>query len=157
MGLLNRSKNPEQLIEKGDIYREQQEYVKAIECFNEAIKIEPENIFAWTCKVRTYYDQGLSEDVIECCKEIIRINPDECGDAWKDMAESLNVLERFEEAIECCDRVFEVESMGKSLTKKHALLIKSISLMKLNRFEEGLECAKRAEEIGKPVSGSGPV
>ena len=44
MGLLNRSKNPEQLIEKGDIYREQQEYVKAIECFNEAIKIEPENL-----------------------------------------------------------------------------------------------------------------
>lgn len=60
---------------KGLILDKLGQYEEAISYFDNALRINPENVYAWTNKGITYYNVGSYEKAIECYDSAIAIDP----------------------------------------------------------------------------------
>jgi tetratricopeptide (TPR) repeat protein len=52
---------------------------KAIECYNRAIRAEPNNWTAWELKGNTFTDLGKYEEAVECYNKVLEIEPENMG------------------------------------------------------------------------------
>ena len=53
-----------------------EEYEKAIECYDKAIRLDPDNVYAWNNRGLSYLAKEAFDKAIECFSEAIRIDPD---------------------------------------------------------------------------------
>ena len=74
--------------EKGNEYMRKQEYGKAIECYEKAIKTMPESEKLWTNKGYAYLCKGEYELALKCFERAIEINP-AYHKAWFNKGETL--------------------------------------------------------------------
>ena len=77
-----------------------------IECFDEALKRDPEYKEAW-------YEKGLrhdseAEEAVKCFDKVIALDP-KYEDVWYEKGKALSGLEKYEEAIECFDKAIELD------------------------------------------------
>ncbi len=62
-------------VEKGDYLVLKHDYNDALQCYNEALKIEPNNVDIMLKKAELYHDMGLDYKEEEILKQVEKINP----------------------------------------------------------------------------------
>ena len=81
---------------------------KALEAFNEAIKLDPEDAEAWNNKGLVLGYIGKYEEAQECFEKALTIDP-ELTNAWNNNGSALLYVGRYEEAIESFNRTLEID------------------------------------------------
>ena len=117
-------------VAKGNSLSQLERHEEAIECYDKAIRIDPEDSDAWYNKGNSLAELKRHEEAIECYNVAIRLNPEDYG-AWLNKGNSLAELERHKEAIECYDEAIRLDSEN-----YYAWRYKGYSLAKLERHEE---------------------
>ncbi|CAD8197581.1 unnamed protein product [Paramecium pentaurelia] len=104
-------------INQGDSLLNQNNYEEAIQCFDNAIKINPNNCLAFNNKGNALYQLNRFEEAIKCHDQALTINPNNCL-AFNNKGNALYKLNRFEEAIKCDDNALKINPQDKEAQTK---------------------------------------
>ncbi len=105
---MNPSPDAEHWFDQGLNDYDQQQYDLALNCFQEAIKINQQFIPAWIYQGMTLEQMGKYDDAIASYNQAIDINPN-ITDLWYNKATTLSYLKRYPEALVCFDQVLEID------------------------------------------------
>ena len=83
---------------EGDQLLKQQQYVQALQAYEEALRIDPRNFHAWNGKGTALYSQGNYKKAYESYQRAIEIDADNPV-VWVSAGLSLNRLQRYQQAI----------------------------------------------------------
>jgi len=150
-------------------------YKEAIECYDKALKVKPDDYESLRNKGIALFWLEKYEEAIKCYDRALKIKPDDY-DSLRNKGIALFQLKRYKEAIECYDRALKfkpsdydslrekgvalsnmgmykeaVKSLDKALKFKpddyNSLRHKGVSLLWLKRYEEAVECYDLALKI----------
>jgi tetratricopeptide (TPR) repeat protein len=116
-------------------------YQQAIECFDKAIEINPDDISIWNSKGTAFHYLSKYQQAIECFDKAIEINPND-ADGWCAKGLSLDYLKEYQQAIECFDKAIEINP-----DDPDAWYDKGVALQYLEKHKEALECYDKALAI----------
>ena len=133
--------NPEYWNNKGIALGELKRYEEAIECFDKAIELNPNDPWYWYNKGVALSELKRYEEEIECYDRAIELDPNNPW-YWNNKGTALGKLERYEEEIECYDRAIELNPNNPIYWNN-----KGNALYYLKRYEEAIECYDRAIEL----------
>jgi tetratricopeptide (TPR) repeat protein len=119
-----------EIILKGNEHYYKNEYREAIECYDKALKINPNYAGVWNNKGNALAELAKYKEAIECYDKAIKLNPNSAY-AWYNKGNALAELAKYREAIECYDKALEIEP-----TSKLAQDNKSFALNMLNAQEK---------------------
>ncbi len=114
---------------------------EAIECYEKALKINPNNVKAWNNKAFALHNLNRLEEAIECYDEALKIDPNFTS-ALQNKAFALRTLNRLEEAIECDEKTLKINPNDFGVWNN-----KGFCLHQLNRSDEAIECYDKSLEI----------
>jgi tetratricopeptide (TPR) repeat protein len=123
----------------------------AINCYNKAVSLNVRlPSIPWNSKdsLNTCPLPECFEGVLLCYDKAIEIDPNDI-EAWYNKARALYYLDRDEEAIECCDRVLEINPRGGiALIEKDDFLLKlGLNLFSSGRYDLAIKCYDKALQI----------
>ena len=119
----------------------QYRFNEAIECYDKALKINPNNVKAWNNKAFALHNLNRLDEAIECYDKSLEIDPNFIS-SLRNKAFALRTLNRLDEAIECYDKVLKIDSNDFGVWNN-----KAFSLHELNRSDEAIECYDKALKI----------
>jgi tetratricopeptide (TPR) repeat protein len=128
----------------GTAYAKKYLYLKAIEAYKNAIRINPDFSEAHYRLGEIFYTQEGYEEAIEAYKQVIRTRPD-LVDAYFGLARSYERLSRFDEAIDTYERVMRVNS--ELWTAQKAYLNISTTYEDIGRNVEAIAAYRKLIEI----------
>ena len=128
-------------LEKGYGFYAMGRFSEAIECYDEALKINPKDSDAWFNKGLSFANLGHFDEAIKCYNEALKIKPQD-AEAWYNKAISLYNFGWLDEAIECYDKTIKINP-------RYALawLSKGSLLEKRGDLEASIICYKRFIEV----------
>jgi len=126
---------------EGTEFSKQNKFAEAIECFDEAIKINPMFELPWVNKGLALFNLKDYEKASECFEKAIEINP-KFGGAWENRGKALINLGRNEEALECLNKAIEYEPENWSAWDN-----KGRALFNLKKYEEAIKCFDKVLEV----------
>ena len=126
-------------FKEGNDWRDKGEFLKAIECYDEAIRLKPDDAAAYNNKGVALSALGRKEEAIECYDEAIRLKPDNAA-AYNNKGNALSALGRKEEAIACYD-----EAIKRKPDDATAYNNKGNALSDLGRYSKAAECFHKAD------------
>ncbi|CAD8136060.1 unnamed protein product [Paramecium pentaurelia] len=100
--------------------------LQAIECFDQAIKINPKKESAYRMKSYLLSMIGRSQDQIKCQEELIKINPK--LDNYRSKALTLRDMSKVDEVIECCDEAIQLDPKDQFAYEMKAVFLKDLQL-----------------------------
>jgi tetratricopeptide (TPR) repeat protein len=115
-------------------------YEQAIECFDKAIKINPNEPKIWYTKGIALGNLGKYEQAIECFDKG-HVEPND-QDININKGTALHYLGKYEQAIECFDKAIKINP-----NEPDAWCGKGISLDYLCKYEQAIECFDKAIKI----------
>jgi len=125
---------------------------KALECFDEVTRIEPNNTKALEKKGDNLKLLGMNTEALLCFDRIISIDPKDnwtCYKAWADKGEIYRKLKNYELAINCYDQAISAYDDDKTSVLYHLLFEgKAIALLELGRTAEADAVQAQAREFG---------
>ena len=115
-------------------------YREAINCFDEALKINPHNIHLWLEKANTYFVYlELYDDAIKSLEKALEIKSD-FFEAVILLAEIYNNTQRFEEAMKMLARAAEINKVNPNDQASFVINAdKGYSFLNMGRFDEALK------------------
>ena len=138
------SENPYYII--GNTYRKLDNLQKALEYFNEAIKINPYNSKAWHFKTGILIKRKSQGDAIRDAEDALKADPNNAN-AWYAKTLIYQNQEKYDEALESCNKAIEMDTQIDTISiDDHVLYVKAKILVSLNRLEEAWQCAVKATE-----------
>jgi len=78
-------------------------FPQALACFDQALKIDPNNIRYWNIKARNLMILKQYPKALECCEKALRLNP-ESAENWELKAACWYKLGRKAQALQCLER-----------------------------------------------------
>jgi tetratricopeptide (TPR) repeat protein len=114
---------------------------QAIECFDKAIEINPNDVNIWNSKGTALANLGKHQQAIECFDKAIEINPNDVN-IWNSKGTAFHYLSKYQQAIECFDKAIEVNP-----NDADAWSAKGHSLNNLKKYHQAIECFDKAIEI----------
>lgn len=99
----------EDALRKGVSYQKSQQYQRAIECYEEAIRIEPLDFRAWNNKIVALSQVGKNQEALRVADEILRAHPD-VAILWDTKCRVLSKMGRALEAGECLSRAISLDN-----------------------------------------------
>jgi tetratricopeptide (TPR) repeat protein len=129
-GAFNKGQDATKWFNKGTELLRQTDFVEALKCFDEAIRMNPRWAEAWLNRGFAVRGLGRFEEVLECFKKATEIDPG-YAEAWLNRGFALRGLGRYDEALDCFDKAIENDP-----TNADALAQKGFTLDKLNRIPE---------------------
>jgi tetratricopeptide (TPR) repeat protein len=145
-------------ILKGNEYFYKEEYNKAIQCYDRALEIEPNNADIWNNKGHALDDLGNHEEAIQCYDKALELDSNHAI-AWNNKGFALAKLGKYNEAIQCYDKTLELDSnhaiawnnkgfaLGYPTAIARAWNNKGLALENLGNHEEALQCYDKALEL----------
>lgn len=91
----------------GVAYVETGQFTRAIEAYQQALRINPEYALAWFGLANTYSKSGQSAKAIEAYQRTLRINP-EYTDAWYNLGAAYSKAGQSAMAIEACQQALRI-------------------------------------------------
>jgi len=148
--------HPMTLVQKSLFIRRDSSRLKeGMNCLDQALEIDPTFVLGWQIKRDIYISNNDFESASICCKNILKIDPDDAvnwyntGVALAKKAEmnfqqALKFMNKsnFVKAVEYFDKVLETDPHDDK-----ALLNKGEALLKLNKKNEALMSFKKASEL----------
>ncbi|CAD8214482.1 unnamed protein product [Paramecium octaurelia] len=135
------TKEAEILVTEGFALYNLNKYQEAIECYDIAITINPQNDAVWYYKGNALNKLNKYQEAIECYDKSITINPkDDKVQYNKGIA--LNKLNKYQEAIECYDKAITINPKHDS-----ALSNKGLTLHKLKKYKNAIICYDQALSV----------
>jgi tetratricopeptide (TPR) repeat protein len=128
-------------LENANKFLQDELYEKAIEYYDQAIKMNKSCAEAWNGKGLALAYQENYEEALACYQKAIEINP-LYVDAWNNMGWSLEELIKYEEAIECYDKAIKIDPNNYDVWNN-----KGISLFYLKRYDDAIKCYKKSVEL----------
>ncbi len=95
---------------EGDRLRKQQRYSQALQAYEEALRMDPLNFYAWNGKGTTLYNQGNYKKAMEAYQRATEIEPDNAI-VWVSAGMVLNRLQRYQQALVHFERALEIDSL----------------------------------------------
>jgi len=135
------SKKVISLRHQADDFKDKKEFDKALQCYDEILKIRPDDGLTITSKRSIYSKLGKFKEAIECCDEEIEIDSQD-NFAYLFKGTYLHKLGKFEEAIKCFDKSILIDSNYHS-----PYIDKGVSLLELGKFNDALCCFDKAFKI----------
>ena len=129
------------LIDKGNDLVNLGKYQEAIEWFDKALAIEPNNVKALTGKGAALGLEGKYQESMDCFDKTLTIDPYHIN-ALNGKGLLLFILHKYEEAIECFDKVLAIEP-----NNVDALTNKGVALQGQCKHEEAIECYDKALRV----------
>lgn len=130
-----------ELCNKGLSYERLGRSIEALEFFDRALEINPDDAETLCNKGVALDSQDRYEEALECYKRALKINPG-LTEAWTNRGILMDRMERYEEALRCYDRALRVNRRYID-----AWMNKGATLGSLNRTPEALECFEEALRI----------
>jgi serine/threonine protein kinase len=93
---------------EGDQLRRQQLYSQALQAYEEALRMDPLNFYAWNGKGTTLYNQGNYKKAMEAYQRATEIEP-ENPIVWVSAGLVLNRLQRYQQALVHFERALEID------------------------------------------------
>jgi tetratricopeptide (TPR) repeat protein len=128
---------------KGIILVRREKLSEGLACFDEAIKLCPENLYAWQNRGFTLQQMGRDSEAAFCFDKIIQMDPLN-ADAWRNKGEALMCLAEYSQAISCFDRAIEIDPMTPTVWD-----LKGFALQNLGETLEAQECFRKSNLAGK--------
>ena len=150
MGLFGKKKSAEEWVLEGEKNREQEKYKEAIKCYDEAIRINPENRDAWYNKGLTLRKLGKHDECDGCYNEFIRL----VAKSWETYSGAdyvdlmlnkgivLDDMGKHKEAINCCDSALAIDPNNRPIW-----ICKGNALTKLHKWDEAEKCFDKAKTL----------
>jgi tetratricopeptide (TPR) repeat protein len=114
---------------------------EAINCFDQALAIDPRDAMTWNNKSASLFHLGRLEEAINCCDQALAIDPRHAM-AWTNKGSSLAALGRHAEAISCYDQALATDPRNAMLWSN-----KGVALSGLDRCAEAIRCYDQALSI----------
>ena len=133
------------LIDKGIKQHNAGSEIEAINTFNAAIKLDPENTDAWANVGNVYNALGNYDRAIDALNKAVELNPQNAY-AWVCLGSSYNSKDDFDKAIECCNRAIKIGNLSDS-ERSSALAGLGVAYANKNYLERGLEYLNQATEL----------
>ncbi len=130
-----------ELINKGFSLNSLGYFQEAINCCDEALKINSLLALAWLNKSVGLDGLRRYAEAIKCCDKALEINPQDAR-PWINKGHSLNGLRRYAEAAKCFDRALEINPQDTNAWNN-----KGNNLNDLGNYAEAVKCFDRALEI----------
>ncbi|TMB90893.1 MAG: tetratricopeptide repeat protein [Chloroflexi bacterium] len=93
---------------EGDELRKQQRYSQALQAYEEALRMDPRNFYAWNGKGTTLYNQGNYKKALEAYQRATEIDPDN-PIVWVSAGLVLNRLQRYQQALVHFERALSLD------------------------------------------------
>lgn len=118
----------------------------AIEWFEKALQIDPENIDALKNMGLSLMEKGKYEEAIEFFDAVLD-REDSDVEAWKNKGICLDEIERYDEAIRCYDMALSIDSEKIEIWNN-----KGVCFDRKGKYKEALKCFNKALEINNGVA-----
>ena len=129
-------------IVEGNEYLYNRNYSMAIDHYDQAIEIDPNNADAWNNKGIALHNLRKYKEAIGCCDMAIKINPN-YADAWNNKGVSLGKLGKYKEAIECYDMAIKIiPNLARAWNNKGS------ALRVLGQQKDANRCFSNANRLG---------
>lgn len=141
-----------ELNHQGVALYNQGKYDEAIQAYDKAIRLDPQNAGAWYNKGIVLYEQGkyneainASDKAIECIKlnPILYAGRPLAAEVWTNKGVALKRQGKYDEAIQALDKAIELNPNSASDWHK-----KGMALQALNRTSEADAVFAKANELG---------
>ena len=93
---------------EGDELRKQQRYSQALQAYEEALRMDPRNFYAWNGKGTTLYNQGNYKKALDAYQRATEIDPDNAI-VWVSAGLVLNRLQRYQQALVHFERALSLD------------------------------------------------
>ncbi len=95
--------------DEGDQYLKEQLYSQALQAYEEALKMDPLNFYAWNGKGTALYYQGNYRKALEAYQRATEIEPGNAG-VWVSAGLVLNRLQRYQQALVHFERALAIDA-----------------------------------------------
>jgi serine/threonine protein kinase len=123
---------------EGDQYLRQQQFSLALQAYEEALNMDPRNLYAWNGKGTALYNQGNYRRAFEAYQHAIDIEPQNAV-VWVCAGAALNSLQRYQQAQVHFDRALTLDPQHVAAWNG-----KADAQLGLNRPEEAFESYRQA-------------
>ena len=144
-GCGDNSEEVQKLVDKGIKQHNAGSEVEAINTFNAAIKLDPENVEAWANVGNVYNALGNYDKAIEALNKAVDLNPNN-GYAWICLGSSYNSKGDYDKAIECFERAQKIGNLSNEL-QSSTLAGLGVAYANKDDAERGLEFLNKATEL----------
>ncbi|MFP3206731.1 MAG: tetratricopeptide repeat protein, partial [Hydrogenobaculum sp.] len=103
---------------KGDALRNLKRYEEALQCYDKAIQLEPNNALYWNNKGDALRNLKRYEEALQCYDKAIQLEPNNAL-YWNNKASVFEKLKKFNEARRCrleAERLQRLQDKGKGVT-----------------------------------------
>jgi tetratricopeptide (TPR) repeat protein len=118
----------------GVTYGKLENYQKAADCFEKAIKIDPEDSVTWYNLATSYYEFD-SQKATKCFERAVKINPDLSEEAWHYMGVCYGELKKYQKAADCFGKAVNIDPEN----SENWFLMGRCYLL-LENFQKAMEC-----------------
>lgn len=130
------AESAEEWYEKGVELYDLENYTEALEAFNHAIEIDPNDDGFWYRKGLTLYKLEMYDEALVALKQGLEIDPSN-SNIWQIIGLTLNYLNRYDEAIDAFDNAID-NAGGDDTIIANGWNGKGIALYDLGRNEDAL-------------------
>ena len=128
----------------GSLYIQEHQYDLALEQFEKAIIIDPNNPVLWTNKAITLNALNKYEEALLSCNKALKIEPKHTN-ALIEKSNILHNLKRYDEVLHVANlylklKPFSIKQNPKKLIQHRILFQMSVTLANLEKYEEALQC-----------------
>jgi superkiller protein 3 len=129
------------LITYGNKFHSEEEYSIAIQYYDEAIELDPNNFYAWYYKGLSFTASEKSKKAIEAYNKAIELDPNNFY-TWYYKGLSFTGLKEYKKAIEAYNKAIELDPNNSEVWS-----YKGLSLAGLKEYKKAIEACDKAIEL----------
>jgi tetratricopeptide (TPR) repeat protein len=149
------NKNPDVLLNKGITEDHIGNKDVALQCYEESLKISPENPRTWLNKAFLLYDSKKVEDALASFKKVTEFDPTN-DNAWYFMGLLYDELKQYKNAFKCFMESLKLDPLKKDSYEGIGKSLESLGLLREARYYFNYSRNLEKEKLDFTVSGSSP-
>jgi len=134
-------KTKDQWLDEGDNFRNLKQYSEALAAYEQAIRLDPNDAYAYSNKGYTLNELKRYREAVGAYEQAIRLDPNNAA-AYISKSLALNELKRYEEGLGAYEQAPSLDSNNAA-----AYINKDIALRNLKRYEEALAAYEQANSL----------